>query len=206
MLCEEFFVHRDADPRRFQRPHIAVAVDLIGRTRQLIAEQIVARHIALEISAIIDRGENVNRRRHVQAGHAECVRIDRQLVGGGHPAMRKQLGDAAGLGDVGLQDRDRAILDHAAEFEAGEMIFARRERDLPEARRQLIAAVIRAAGTVPPASRPFSSSMAGITARASFTRCRPYWRRPGYRCRRRPPCARPRCGRDRAWGCRRRAA
>src|SRR6187401_1960289 len=57
MLHEEVLVHLDADARCFERPYVAVLVDRVGRTRQLIAEQIVLRHIALEVSAVVDRAE-----------------------------------------------------------------------------------------------------------------------------------------------------
>ena len=69
---------------------------------------------------------------HVQAGHG-TVRVDRQLPRGSKRGDAQRLGDAAGLRQVGLQDGDGAILDHAVEFEAGVVVLAGRERCEAEA-------------------------------------------------------------------------
>src|SRR5882762_3467976 len=55
MRGEKSFVHLDADAGRFERPHIAVPVDRVRRRSQFVAEQVVLRYVALEISAIVDR-------------------------------------------------------------------------------------------------------------------------------------------------------
>ena len=85
----------------------------------------------------------------------------RQLVGRGHRRDAQRLGDAAGLGEVGLQDGDRAVLDHAVELEARVMVFARPQAARGRSRRRARSCGSRAAGNGSSSQPTFRSSIAG---------------------------------------------
>ena len=59
----------------------------------------------------------------VEAGH-RAVRMDGQLPGGGERRNAQRIGNAARLGQIRLQDRNGAVLQHPIEFEARVMVFA----------------------------------------------------------------------------------
>src|SRR5216684_6991378 len=69
MRLQEILVHLDTDSGAFQRPHRAVLRELEGRAGELVAEEVRLRHVALEVAAVVDGGEEMDARRHVAAGH-----------------------------------------------------------------------------------------------------------------------------------------
>ena len=70
------------------------------------------------------------------------MRVDGQLPGRGHRSDAEQLGDAAALREVRLQDPDNPILDHAHELETSVVILAGRQRYAAERGSDRIAAMI----------------------------------------------------------------
>ena len=68
--------------------------------------------------------------------------MDRQLPRRGQGGDAQRFGDAATLGEVRLQNRDRAVLDHPVELEARVVVLAGGERRAAEAARLAIAAVV----------------------------------------------------------------
>src|SRR4029077_19448880 len=127
MGSEELLVDLDADTGLVERPHTAILADFPWLGAQLVAEPVGDREVRLEIATVVDRGQEMDRDGVVEAGH-RAVRVDRQLPhrGGGRDAL--PLGYAAALGEIGLQDGDVAVLDHAMELEAGVVVLAGGQR------------------------------------------------------------------------------
>ena len=141
MLQKKFFVHLEPEPGLVERPDIAVAVDRAGILHQLVAKLVRLRNVALEVAAVVDGGEEMDAGGVVEAGH-RAVRMDGQLPRRGERGDAQRLGDAAGLGEVRLQDGDRAVLQHPVEFEASVVVLAGGERRAPVGACLTVAAVV----------------------------------------------------------------
>ena len=66
---EELLVDLDTDAGLVERPHAAVLADLPRLAAQFVAELVGDRQVGLEVAAIVDRGEEMDRDRLVEPGH-----------------------------------------------------------------------------------------------------------------------------------------
>ena len=84
-----------------------------------------------------------------EIGPERVVRGDGRVVGLGHAGDQADLGDAAGVAEVGLQDRRGPLLQHLAEAPLGEDALAGGDRQVGAARDLGHDVVVLAPGTAP---------------------------------------------------------
>src|SRR5262245_16714709 len=72
---QEILVDLDADAGLVDWPHAAVLADLPGLGAQLVAELVGDREIGFEVAAVVDRRQEMDRDRMVEARH-RAVRMD----------------------------------------------------------------------------------------------------------------------------------
>src|SRR5215470_5371577 len=70
MRGEEGLVHLDAQAGLLQRDDTAVLPHPKRLAHQLVAEQVDLRDVSLEVAAVVDGGEHVDARGHVEASAA----------------------------------------------------------------------------------------------------------------------------------------
>src|SRR3954447_22701168 len=120
----------DLEPEARRVPWLDVAVhDGVGALpRQVGAERVHGRDVGLEDQAVGQGGEEVDvggGRDHGVAPAGGAPEVPSAC----HVADLPDLADAAGLGAVGLGDRDRAGLEQVAEGLAGVVVLAAPDRD-----------------------------------------------------------------------------
>src|SRR5712692_646186 len=141
MSGEKRLVDLDAEAGLLQRPHAAVRADPVGLAAELVAEEVVRGDIRLEVAGIVDGGQEMDARGHVEAGH-RGMWVDGQLPRGGEGRDAQPFRDAPRLGEIGLQDGDHAVLDDAGELEARVVVLARGQGHAGHGGRLRIAPVI----------------------------------------------------------------
>src|SRR6516165_5313839 len=83
VTSDEILVYVNADTGFFKGSNIPLIVDGKRRAAELVPEEIFARHIRLEVAAVVNCAEEMDGGRHIDTGR-RCVWIDRQLPCRGH--------------------------------------------------------------------------------------------------------------------------
>src|SRR5256885_15498172 len=78
MFLQKLLIHFQPQPLALQWPHATVLAHFVGLAHELIPKKIALRHVAFEVTAVVDRAEEVDGGSHVQARHG-AVRVDWQL-------------------------------------------------------------------------------------------------------------------------------
>src|SRR5262245_44330592 len=151
MSGEECLVHFHAEAGLLQGQHAAVRAHTERFAHELVAEEIELRDVRLEVTRVVDGGEDVDAGGHVEPRHRR-VGMDGQLPRAGQRGDAETLRDAARLREIRLEDGDDAILDDARELEAGVVILPRGQGQAAEAPCLSIArVVVRGEGLLQPA-------------------------------------------------------
>ena len=130
MGLDEIFVHIDTDTRMFERAYGSRIINCERRAAKLISKQIFPRYVRLEIAPVLDGAKEMNRRCHIDTG-GRRVRIYGQLPRGGHGRDTEPLGNTTGLGQVRLENADRAILYQPMKLKARVVVLAAASGVLP---------------------------------------------------------------------------
>src|SRR2546426_6166265 len=121
--CQKRLVDLDSQAGLLQRPHAAVRADPVGLAAELVAEEVVRGDVGLEVAGIVDGGQEMDARGHVEAGH-RGMRVDGEFPRRGEGRDAQPFRDAPRLREIGLQDGDHTVLDDAGELEARVVVLA----------------------------------------------------------------------------------